>query len=43
MTDTKPPLGTLSSFVQSVSNGEGPFDAFLEAVMERDLELYPAQ
>ena len=43
MPETSPPVGTLSPFIQAVDGGEAPFDAFLEAVMERDLELYPAQ
>ncbi|MEC8052069.1 MAG: DUF3516 domain-containing protein [Myxococcota bacterium] len=43
MTETSPPAGTLSPFIRAVDGGEAPFDAFLEAVMERDLELYPAQ
>ena len=42
MPETSPPVGTLSPFIQAVE-GDSPFDAFLEAVMERELELYPAQ
>ena len=42
MTETRPSVGTLSPFIDAVSGGEGPFDAFFEAVIERDLELYPA-
>lgn len=43
MDNQEPPEGTLSPYVKTTGDGEAPFDAFLEAIMERDLELYPAQ
>ena len=37
------PTGDLTQFLEAASDGDAPFDAFLEAVLERELELYPAK
>ena len=43
MDNQGPPDGELSSYLEAAQGSDAPFDAFLEAVLERDLELYPAQ